>query len=247
MANVIAPQAGLRLEIELLGQSVVQIFLFAVHERGQPQAGLGIGTPAVEVEVPACVAVSAIRSVEAHDVEILVLDPNTAEKAALAGARLRGNVKDQAAHFSEEFAVHPLEFVVLLIEAVGIDKNHLQEAVRQVLHGEGKEISNAGENLFALGVGVGQGNEGHAPGEIGAAQKVFVAGRNKSELLIGFEILDVRLDQRRVLTDFLIQMIFVHHYAVDNLIHGARLVRRCGRHGGSGPQPARYQSQYDCY
>src|SRR5258708_19023340 len=55
MANVIAPQAGLRLEVQFLRQSVVQIFLFAVHERGQPQAGLGIGAPAVEVEVPACV------------------------------------------------------------------------------------------------------------------------------------------------------------------------------------------------
>src|SRR5262249_12244875 len=100
--------------------------------------------------------------VEANDVEILIFDPDAARETALAGFRERRDVKNEAAHFTEKFAVNVIEFVVLLIEAVGIDENHLQESVRQILHGEREEISDGTENLFALAFTFGKGDEAHA-------------------------------------------------------------------------------------
>src|SRR5713226_9903764 len=156
------------------------------------------------MEVPTGVAAAAVRSVEAHNVKVLILHPNAAEEAALAGFRIRSDVEHQAAHFAQELAAYVVKLIMLLVEAVGVDENHLQKAVRQVLHRERKEISNAGENLFALGVGVRQRNQVHALGKIRAAQKVFVAGGHKSKIVVRFLILNVGFDQRRIPADFLV-------------------------------------------
>ncbi len=248
VAHVITPQARLRLEVQLLGQRVVQVFFFTVHERGDPQAGLRVGAPAIEMEVPTGAPAAAISAVETHDMIILILYPDASQETALARFRVRSNVEHQAAHFTQEFAAHVLKFVVLLVEAVGIDENHLQETVRQILHRERKEISNAGKNLFALGVGIGQGNQVHALGKIRAAQKVFVARGYKSELLVGLQVLNVGFDQRRKLADFLVEVILIDDDSVNDLIHGPWLIgcgarRRCGGHA---PHPARCEHQDSC-
>src|SRR5882757_7752994 len=177
MAYVVSPQARLRFEVQFLGQRVVQIFLFAVNEGRQPQAWLRVGAPAVEVEIPTGVSSSSVSAVETHNVEILIFHPNASEEPAFARFGFRSNVENQATHFAQEFPAHVIELIVLSVEAIRVDENHLQEAVRQVLHGEGEEVPDTRENLFALGVGIRQGNQVHTLGKIRTPQKVFVAGR----------------------------------------------------------------------
>src|SRR5262249_25273355 len=145
VAEVVAPEARLRFEIELLAQRVVKVFFFAVNKSREPHTGLNVGAPAIEIEIPAGVAAAAVRAVEANDVEILVFDPDAACEASLAGFWKRGDVEHKAAHFTKKFTVNVVELVVLLIEAVGVEENHLQEAVRQILHREGEEVSDGRE------------------------------------------------------------------------------------------------------
>ena len=161
MAEVVAPQASLRFEFQFLGQRIVQVLFLAVDEGWQPDARLNIGAPAVEMEVPAGMAAATVSAVEADHVEVLILDPDTAQKAPLAGFWQRSNVEHQAAYFTQEFAPHIVKFVMLLVESAGVDKDHLQETVRQVLHGEGKEVADAGEDLLALAAGVGEREQAH--------------------------------------------------------------------------------------
>src|ERR1700752_2029538 len=132
----------------------MQIFFFAVYERREPQPRLRISPPAIEMKVPTRVSAAAVGAIEPHDVEILVLYPDPSKKAALTRFRIRTDIEHQAAHFAQEFAAHIVKLVVLFVEPVGVDENHLQKAVRQVLHRERKEISDAGENLFALGISI---------------------------------------------------------------------------------------------
>src|SRR5262249_52909653 len=164
-----------RFEVELLAQRVVQIFFFAIHERREPNSRLNVGAPAVEIKIPAGVSAAAVGTVEANDVETLILNPDAACEASFAVFSKRGDVKNEATHFPEEFAVNVVEFVVLLIKAVGIDENHLQESIGQILHCERKEIADGAENPFALAVGVGKGDESDALLKIGAAKEILVA------------------------------------------------------------------------
>ena len=161
VTDVVAPQPGLRFEVQFLGQRVVQISFLAVHERRHPLARLHIGAPAVEVEVPAGVPAATVSAVKSNNVVVLIFDPDAAKEPALAGLILRRHVEHQATHFAEEFAAHVIELVVLLVEAIRIDEDHLQEAVRQELHGEREEVANGTKNLLALAVDVRQGNQRH--------------------------------------------------------------------------------------
>ena len=88
------------------------------------------------------------RIAEAHDAEVLVLDPNAAEEPPFARIGQGGNVKDQAANFAEELAAHVIELIVLAIEAVGVDVDHLQEAAWQVLQGEGEPALQPTQHLM---------------------------------------------------------------------------------------------------
>src|ERR1700739_2874570 len=135
MAHVIAPQARLRLEVQFLGQRIVQIVFLAVHEGRYPHTWLDVRAPAVEMEIPAGMPAAAVGAVEADYVVILVFHPDAPEEAAFSGPFLWRYVKNQAAHFAEKLPAHIVELVMLLVEAVCIDENHLQEAVRQELHG----------------------------------------------------------------------------------------------------------------
>src|SRR5258708_1308065 len=174
-AEVVAPQPRLRFEVQLLGQGIVQISFLAIHEGWHPLARLNIGAPAVEIEIPAGVPAAAVAAVKAHNVEILIFDPDAPKEPALAGLLLRRDVEHQAAHFAEEFPAHVIELVVLLVEAIGVDEDHLQEAVLQELQSERKEVADRAENLLSLAVDVRQGDQVDALREVGAPEEIFVA------------------------------------------------------------------------
>src|SRR5690242_14708939 len=111
------------------------------------------------MEIPTASATAAVRSVETHDVKTLILDPDPAQEPALAGFRQGTDVEHEAADFAEKFAPNIVEFVVLAIEAICIDKNHLQETVGQILHGEGKKVTDRRNELLAGAAGIRNGNE----------------------------------------------------------------------------------------
>ena len=148
-AEVVAPQAGLRLEHQRLGQSVVDVALFAVDESRQPLIGAGVHAPAIEMEVIAGLGRAGVSAIEADHMEILVLDPDAAQEASLAGMGLRSDIEHQAADFTQKFAANVVELVVLLTETIVIDIDHLQEAARQELHLERENVPQTAEHLCA--------------------------------------------------------------------------------------------------
>ena len=80
---------------------VALLRLFNVDPTGSHRPGLQIFAPAIEVEVVGVVVVAiatGIGAVEANDVAVLILNPDAAGEAAVAGTRLRMDIKDQRAH-----------------------------------------------------------------------------------------------------------------------------------------------------
>ncbi len=159
MPEAVTPQARLCLEVQLLRQRVVQVSFFAVHKGRHPHAGLQIRAPTVEVEIPAGSPAAAVGAVKTHDVEILIFNPDAPEEAALAGLLHGRDVEHQAAHFADEFSAYVIKLVMLLVKAVRVDEDHLQEAVRQELHRKRKEVADRPENLFPLAIRVRQRDE----------------------------------------------------------------------------------------
>src|ERR1700719_4888397 len=100
MAEVVTPQAGLRFEVELFRQGVMEFAFFAVDEGGQPKIWLHVGAPAVKVKIPTGVAAAAVSAIEAHHVVILIFNPDASKEAAFAGLFTRGNVEHETAHFT---------------------------------------------------------------------------------------------------------------------------------------------------
>src|ERR1700733_7649090 len=212
----------------------MQFAFFAVDEGGEPKIGLHVGAPAVKVEIPAGVATAAVSAVETHHVVILILNPDASEEAAFAGLFTGSYVEHQAAHFTEEFAAHVIEFIVGLIETIGVDENHLQEAIGEVLHGEREKIPNASEDLFAFAAGVRQRDQLNALGKLSAAEKIFISGRGEPEILVRSEVLDIGFHQGAILGNLVVQAIFIGDDTVDDLVHGfsgglGRSGRRRGR------------------
>ncbi len=172
----------------------MQIAFLAIHERRQPKPWLYVRAPAIEMEVPAGVPVAAVSAIEANDVIILVFNPDASHEPAMVALFGGCHVENQAAHFAKEFAANIVKLVVLLIEAVGIDKDHLQKPIGQELHGEAEEVSDGTDHFPPLAAGVIQGHERYTLSEVGAAKEVLVAGRHRAQVLIGLQVLNVGLD-----------------------------------------------------
>src|SRR6202051_4002628 len=163
----------------------MELAFFTVDEGGQPKIRLHVGAPAIKVKIPTGVAAAAVSAIEAHHVVILILNPDASEEAPFAGLVSWAYVEHHAADFSEKFAAHVIEFIVLFIETVGVDENHLQKAVGKVLHGKREKIPDASEDFFAFAAGVGQGDQLDTLGKLSAAEEIFISGRSETEVLVG--------------------------------------------------------------
>src|ERR1700678_504843 len=131
--QVVAPQTGLGLEANVAAQKILQVGFLAVNVRRKPQAGLNVQAPAVEVQVKAVDARHRrVHAVEPDNREILVFRPDTALESALSGFRQRSDVKNHAARFTQEFPAYVVELIMLAIESLGVDVNHLQKAFRNI-------------------------------------------------------------------------------------------------------------------
>src|SRR5262249_26826883 len=154
VAQVISPNPRLCPEVKLFAYGVVKFAFLAIDEGGQPETGLQVGAPAIKMEIPAGVPIAAVSAVEPYDVVILVFHPDASEEAAFSSLFQRRHVEHQAADFTEKLLPHVIELVVLLVEAVRIDEDHLKKSAGDKLRGERKEVADSAKNLLPLGVGV---------------------------------------------------------------------------------------------
>src|SRR5438445_11113869 len=79
---------------------------------------------------------TAVRAVETHNVEVLILHPDAPDKTSFARLRQWIDVKNQATHLAQKLAPHILNLVVLAVEAVRVQVDHLQETARDKSRGE---------------------------------------------------------------------------------------------------------------
>src|SRR5713226_271149 len=151
--------------------------------------------PAIEIEIVAGQGRAAVRAVETHDVEILILHPNAADEATFARLRQWIDVKHQTTNLAQKLASDILNLVMLAVEPVHIQVDHLQEAARDKFRGE--KAGPPTENLVLHAAGVMlQRFELHALRQLGSPKKVFVAVRYRSQELIRTDILYVGFHQR---------------------------------------------------
>ena len=118
-----------------------------INKRGQPEIRPGVHAPAVKVKIQIGKGTAGIGAVESNDREVLVLDPNAPDETAFARFFIRGYVKDERAHFSEEFAADVVEIVVLRVQAAVVEINHLQKTVREKLGAEVEKVGHAGDHV----------------------------------------------------------------------------------------------------
>ena len=122
-----------------------------------------------------------VHAVETHDRVALIFRPDAALEAAFAGLRKRREIENEAADFAEEFAADVVDLVVLAVEAVGIDVNHLQEAFGNIRGRERIRPCARVDSAVELALPLGEHGIVHdALGEIGLAEVVMVANRNRA-------------------------------------------------------------------
>ncbi len=111
-------------------EKISQVGFLAEDESGKPKAGLQIQAPAIKVEVVAIdSAHGRVDAVETNNRVVLILRPHATLEPSAAGFRKRSDVEHDALDVAEEFGAHVVELIVLAIESVRVEVNHLQEAL----------------------------------------------------------------------------------------------------------------------
>src|ERR1700694_2550621 len=151
------------------------------------------------MEVVVGARASAVGTVKADDVEVLVFDPDAAGEASLAGLGQRSHIEHQGTDFAEKLPANIVKLVVLLVEAVRVHIDHLEETLRQILHSQRQHVAEAAKHppLASSLIAICQGVETDTLGKNRAAEEILIAGRNGAKIVVSPEILNVRLHQRR--------------------------------------------------
>src|SRR5580704_7514720 len=108
----------------------MQIALFCVHEGGKPLIRSNVCPPAIKIEIMTEHEGFGIGTVKPHDVVILIFHPDSAEKSSLVIFSQWSNIEDQAANISQKLAANVVKFVVVTIEARGVQIDHLKKPAR---------------------------------------------------------------------------------------------------------------------
>ena len=226
--QVVSPQAGLRLECDLVLCAGSKVTFFAVDIGRYPISRYQVQPPAIHVEVVAVARRVSIGSVQADDVEVLIFYPDAAQEAASSGVFFRCYVKYQRADVARELAPDVAEIIVRPVEIVAVGVNHPGKAEWRVLKLE--HLGEAAEHaffhalvlLFQIVVPVDR------VAQIHAAQEVTVVARHGAELRILGQILYIGLDHGRARGHHLDQALLALDDAVNHLIHGGG-GSHCGR------------------
>ena len=214
--HVIAPQAGLCLEHgDTLERRMfaLRVGFLAVDVGRQPDTGLQVRPPAIEMQVVFVTGVLSVDTVEPDDVEIPILYPDAPCEQSLACFFTRANIYNNAANFAEEFLPHVLEVVAALLE-VSINERHLCKAVRNVLCLEQScqclerisEPSRLARLVFV------EYSFFRRSGEIRTTKEIRVGNRLDIVLFVFVDVLDVCFGKRmHPLHGFHKQMFALHH------------------------------------
>src|SRR5947207_6745503 len=132
--QIIAPEPCLCLKAQTSRHAMVQIGLFAVNVSGQPQTRAEVQPPAVKMQIITVARSGGVRSIEADDIEVLILHPDSSGKSSTAGVLLGLYVDYEATDFSQEFSPDKPEVIVLALH-VCVQHHHLGKAQGQKFHG----------------------------------------------------------------------------------------------------------------
>ncbi len=107
----------------------------AVNIAWQPQTGLHVGAPGIEVQIVFVLKCfqrktncRGIGPTNAYDGVVLIFDPDLPDKAGAPRVRRRGHLETNASHLAQELSLWIIELIVRLIELPSVDVNHLQES-----------------------------------------------------------------------------------------------------------------------
>ena len=206
----------------MIAEKVLQVRFLAENKRGEPKSGLKIGAPAIEVQVkPVESRDGRIDAIETNDCEALILGPYAAFKASSAGLRQRRDVENEATHFTEELAANVVKLIVLAIEQVRIQINHLEEAFGNV--GGLKESAKVRYWIKLIQLAFLPRKHGlvhNALVKIGLAEVVVVAHRNCAHVLVRLHVLDIRFNDWLVATDCGVFLVLTSDDFIDCLVDG---------------------------
>ena len=229
LLEVIAPDAGLGFEGDLVLRASAEVAFFAVNVGRDPITRDQVQPPTIHVEEVGVPRSGSIRPVKPNDVEVLVLHPDPAQEAAPARILFGRHVENQATHIAKEFTVNVVEFVVLPVKVRPVGIHHPGKAHGLILNLEQflEAAHQAGPHAFVLLFQVVFAIHGLA--HIHAPEKVVVSAGHRAELRIGYQVLEVCLHHGRAVFECLHQPVFALDEAIDHLIHGCRLRQRRDR------------------
>ena len=239
--QVISPHASLRFERDLVLGSRGEVAFLAVDVSWHPITRDQIQPPAVHVEVISVARRTRISAVQPHDVEVLVLNPDAAEKASASSVFFRRQIEHQAAHVAQELAPRVVKIVVLPVKVVAVGEDHPGKAQRLVLELEllrepaQKMLLHALVFVFAFVLKVVAAVDRVA--QVHAPQEVMIVLRNRPQLRILRQVLQIGLHNGSARRQKLDQVLLPQDHAVDYLIHGGR--RRQIRRSLRSPEPER--------
>src|SRR3984893_3437282 len=171
-----------------------------------------------------------VGSVEADNVELAVLYPDSPFEAAGRSVGFGLDINHQAAHFTQKFAPDKIEGVILSVE-IGVGHHHLGESQR--LEVQGEDTRQFSESA-ASGSWVDKRNVLRTIAHIQTPEKVLVVNRGRVAAGIGFQVLKIGFDQWPQVAHLGKQEMLALHHAVDDLVKRARGWQAWSRGRGSG-------------
>src|SRR5436853_7795416 len=108
--------------------------------------------------------------------ELQIFHTDTANNAPIASRRRRLDEENQAANLTQELAAHIIKLVMLAVEPVCVQVDHLKEAAREKFQRE--HIPQTADHLMFGTSAADQRLELHALGELRAPEKILVAIRH---------------------------------------------------------------------
>src|SRR5258708_3924156 len=110
-SSVVSPEPCLRFILSGLRKRERRGILLGINKRRQPKIRARVHAPTVKMEFQIRKFVSCKGAIESNDRVFLVLDPDSPDEASIAGLLLWSYVKDQRAHFTQEFAADVIKII----------------------------------------------------------------------------------------------------------------------------------------
>src|SRR5437868_14250 len=112
--DVVTPEPRLGFEIQTMkgGRSALVIRLLNIDVGWQPQAGLQIRAPAIEMQIVRIPGMGRVRTIKTHDIKISVLDPDSAREQAFRRQLFWLNINHYTTYLAQELSAYKRERVV---------------------------------------------------------------------------------------------------------------------------------------